>query len=46
MKRQRHASKYGHLVVLEALADVVRDFDLGEGGLYPVDLYMPDQTER
>ena len=45
-KADRHIFSYGHLVISEQSAEVLSQFDLGEGAFYPVDLYHPDKKTR
>lgn len=42
----RHIMTYGMFVVTEKAADVLKNFDLGEGSLYPVNLYKPDRKTK
>ena len=45
-KADRHIFSYGHLVISEQSAEVLSQFDLGEGTFYPVELYHPDKKTR
>ena len=42
----RHIMSSGVLVVTEKSAEVLQNFDLGKGGLYAVDLYLPDRKTK